>query len=58
MDQRIWYSYLDSLTDRERGDLDAYPFKWAYAPPHDGLTAVQFLREIGVDAGLVDADAV
>jgi len=58
MDQRIWYKYVNSLTNRERGDLDVYPFKWAYAPPYDGPTAVQFLREIGVDAGLVNVDAV
>ena len=50
--------YVDSLKDGERRALDAYPFKWAYAPPHDGATAVQFLRDIGADDGQVSVDAV
>jgi agmatine deiminase len=58
MDQRIWFKYVNSLEDKERRTLDAYPFKWAYAPPYDGQTAVQFLQEIGVAADLVNADAV
>jgi agmatine deiminase len=58
MDQRIWFQYVNSLKDGERRALDAYPFKWAYAPPHDGATAVQFLRDIGADDGRVSVDAV
>jgi agmatine deiminase len=58
MDQQIWYRYINSLPDQDRRDLDAYPFKWAYAPPYDGKTAVQFLNEIGIDKDLVSVDAV
>jgi agmatine/peptidylarginine deiminase len=58
MDQRIWHEFVNSLTDRERPQLDRYPFKWAYGPPYDAKTATQFLRDVGVDEDRVSEHAV
>lgn len=58
MDRQVWSQYVGSLKGEERRALDLYPFKWAYVPPHDSQTAVEFLHEIGVDDGRVSPDAV
>ena len=55
MDHRAWMQYVQSLEGAERRVLALYPFRWAYDPPHDSGTALEFLREIGVDGGQVRA---
>ena len=58
MDHRSWMQYVESLEGEERRVLALYPFRRAYDPPHDSGTALEFLREIGVDGGQVSADAI
>lgn len=58
MDHRLWMQYVESLEGEKRRVLALYPFKWAYDPPHDSGTAVEFLREIGVNDDRVSADSV
>jgi agmatine deiminase len=58
MDQEFIFKYANDLTGDDRSQLAYYPFKWAYVPPHDSAAAVEFLRDIGVDDGEVNATAV
>ena len=58
MDQEFFFKYANDLTGDDRSQLAYYPFKWAYVPPHDSSTAVEFLRDIGVEADRVTAEAV
>jgi hypothetical protein len=45
----FFFKYANDLTGDERSLLAYYPFKWAYVPPHDSASAVDFLRDIGVE---------
>ena len=58
VDQEYWYQYVNALKEDDRDVLSYYPFRWAFAPPHDAVTSVEFLRGIGVDDERVSADAV
>jgi agmatine/peptidylarginine deiminase len=58
MDQEFFFKYANDLTGDDRSQLGYYPFKWAYVPPHDSSTAAEFLRDIGVEADRVTAEAV
>jgi agmatine/peptidylarginine deiminase len=58
MDQEFIFKYANELPGDDRSMLAYYPFKWAYVPPHDSAAAVEFLRDIGVDDGEVNAAAV
>ena len=58
MDQELFFKYANDLIGDERSQLAYYPFKWAYVPPHDGHSAVEFLRDIGVDDQKVTSAAV
>jgi len=58
MDQEYWYQYVNDLKGDQRDVLSCYPFRWAFAPPHDAATSVQFLRDIGVDGDQVLLEAV
>lgn len=58
MDQEFFFKYANDLQDDDRILLGYYPFKWAYVPPQDSSSAVEFLRDIGVDDGSVTAEAV
>src|SRR5210317_1214266 len=58
MDQELFFKYANGLTGNDRNLLSYYPFKWAYVPPHDNLSAQEFLIDIGVDRGAVTAEAI
>jgi agmatine/peptidylarginine deiminase len=58
MDQEFIFKYANDLAGDDRSQLAFFPFKWAYVPPHDSVAAVEFLRDIGVDDGEVNAAAV
>jgi agmatine/peptidylarginine deiminase len=40
-----WLQYANALRGTEREVLSHYPFRWVYAPPHDGEAGVEFLRD-------------
>jgi hypothetical protein len=58
MDPAAWQAYASALKGKARSVLAQYPFKWAFAHPHDAPSAVEFLRDIGVDEYRVGADLV
>jgi agmatine/peptidylarginine deiminase len=58
MDQEFFFKYANDLKGDDRRQLDFYPFKWAYVPPHDNASALEFLRDIGMDDERVTAEAV
>lgn len=58
MDHNHWNQYLNGLKDKDRSVLSYYPFKWAYVPPHNADTAVEFLHDIGVGKNKIAPDAV
>ena len=58
MDQEFFFKYANELKVDDRSLLSYYPFKWAYVPPHDSLSAREFLIDIGVDDGKVTAAAI
>ena len=58
MDQEFFFKYANDLKGDDRRQLDYYPFKWAYVPPHDSDSAVEYLRDIGVGDDTVTAGAV
>jgi len=53
-----WLEYVNSLRGEERQVLAHYPFRWVYAPPHDGAAGVEFLREHDLDLGDVQAASI
>ena len=58
LDQRVWYDYVAALRGDERDVLRCYPFKWAFAPPHNGVSAVAFLDDIGVRPTSLGSDDI
>jgi hypothetical protein len=40
-----WLQYVSALRGKEREVLAHCPFRWVYAPPHDGKTGIEFLRD-------------
>jgi agmatine/peptidylarginine deiminase len=58
MDQEFFFKYANELTGDDRNLLQYYPFRWAYVPPHDSHSAVEFLNDIGVDEGTVTVENV
>jgi agmatine/peptidylarginine deiminase len=58
MDQEVFFKYANDLAGSDRNLLSYYPFKWAYVPPHDSLSAQEFLINIGMDGGAVTAEAI
>jgi len=58
MDQGFFFKYANDLRGNNRTILQYYPFKWAYVPPHDGPSGMEFLKDIGVDDGNVTVEAV
>ncbi len=58
MDQEFFFKYANDLKADDRHQLDYYPFKWAYVPPHDSDRALEFLGDIGVNNEKVTAEAV
>jgi len=58
MDQEFFFKYANGLKNDERNTLQYYPFKWAYAPPHNGSSAMKFLKDTGMDDGNVNAEAI
>ena len=49
MDQEFFFKYANDLTGDGRNQLTYFPFKWAYVPPHDSTSVLEFLHDIGVD---------
>ena len=58
MDSHLWQEYLDELPNEHHDVLSVYPFKWAHAWPRNPQSALDFLRDIGVDDGQTTADAI
>jgi agmatine deiminase len=58
MDPAAWQAYASALKGKARSVLTQYPFKWAFAHPHDAPSAVEFLRDIGADENRVGVDLV
>lgn len=58
MDSGEWLKYAEGLKGADRELLSSIPFKWAFVPPNDAATAVQFMREIGVAKDEVNEDVV
>lgn len=58
MDQEFFFKYANDLKGDDRNLLSYYPFKWAFVPPYDSTSAMEFLHDIGVDEGKVTAQAV
>jgi len=58
MDRTSWLEYADSLSEKDKFVLDCFPFKWAYAPPCNADTALEFLHDICVDFDRVTTDDV
>jgi agmatine/peptidylarginine deiminase len=58
MNQEFFFKYANEIQGNNRALLNYYPFKWAYVPPHDSSNAVEFLHDIGMDDGKVNAEAV
>jgi hypothetical protein len=53
MDQVFFFKYANDLTEADRDPLVYYPFKWAYVPPHNSASSVEFLRDVGLEADRV-----
>jgi agmatine/peptidylarginine deiminase len=58
MDQAFFAKYANGLKGDDRDTLSFFPFKWAYAPPHDPTSAVSFLKEISVENHTVSSEMV
>jgi hypothetical protein len=58
MNRELWLEYTNSLEEKDKFVLSYFPFKWAYAPPYNAETALEFLHDICVDFDRVTADDI
>lgn len=58
MDREEWLKYAEGLESSDRGLLSHFPFRWAYVPPNDASSAMQFLVDIGAVTDGTNVDIV
>ncbi len=58
MDSEEWLKYAEGLKGADRELLSSIPFKWAFVPPNDAATSLQFMREIGAAKDEVNEDVI